>query len=461
MKRIAIVWWGAAWLMVAATVVQNLQEAWKQAEIHLFEKNTQLGNKIRISGWWRCNITTGYYKKQDLETKYARGWEFLSHAISQFWPRKMQQRCAQNDLPLVCQDDMRCFPASNKSADVIDLFESILEAWNVHIHFSESVKTITKNKEKIPTDGDAPNISFTVTTSKNTYEYDFVVITSWWNAHWETWSTGDWYDLAKSLWHTITPLGPSLNSFLVEEEWIKQCSGISFSNATLWTKENKDNPNSSSNADNTSNSGNVKTSWPILFTHFGLSGPATFALSTHLPYIQISKNTPQTIYCKPFADRWYEWWIHFFTAKTQEEPRRHLDTILEEYFPKRRVENFLMHHFSHENNNNSPKESNKATSAIQLANLSNEQKKHLAHLLGDGFPITLIARRPWDEFVTAGWVDTNEVNPKTMESLVCPWLFFAWEILNIDGVTWWFNFQAARSTWRCAGESLLSRISAF
>lgn len=471
MNRIAIVWWGAAWLMVAATIAQK---AWDKAQIHLFEKNNQLGNKIRISGWGRCNITTWYYKKQDLETKYARWREFLSHAISQFSPRKMQQRCKENWLDILCQDDMRCFPASNKWSDVVAMFENILKKWQVTIHFSESVKSIVKKqshldtqnssrqqeeqetdiensifKDKIDTNSSNIDISqeeknkintpnygekntscFILTTSKDTYEYDFVVITSWWNAYWQTGSTGDWYTLAESLGHTITPLGPSLNSFLTQEEWIKECSGISFSDATLWIEQ-------------------VKASGPVLFTHFGISWPATFALSAHLPYIQINKTTPQTIYCKPFSDRPYQRWATFFTESVQNKPKQLLSTILEAYFPKRRVATFLT---------DLSERIGKDISQLQLANLSTELKKQLSHLLWDGFPITLIARRPWDEFVTAGWINADEVNPKTMESNLCPWLFFAGEILNIDGITWWFNFQAARSTWKCAGETIADSI---
>ena len=421
MKHIAIIWGGAAGLMVAATIV----EAAPEAEIHIFEKNAQLGSKIRISGWGRCNITTGFYKKQDLQTKYTRWRDFLSDAISQFWPRKMQQRCAEHDCPIYCQDDMRCFPVSDKWDDVVAMFEKILQQNDVHIHFTERVISIQKNDR------------FLITSDKKTYDFDFIVITTWGNAYWKTGSTGDWYTLAQSLWHTITPIGPSLNSFLVAEEWLKKCPGISLPNATLWTNE-------------------ARVSWPILFTHFGISWPVTFALSSYFPYNEISEKEPKIIYCKPDAEYWYERWLKELTARTLQDPRKHLDKILEEHFPKRRVTYFLEIHFPYKKTQKSLTIPNTAT--IKLSDISNDQKKRLATLLGNGFPITLIARKPWDEFVSAWWVSTSEINPHTMESNICPWVYFAGEILDIDGVTWGFNFQSARSTGRCAGKEIEKKI---
>lgn len=433
MKHIAIIWWGAAGLMAGAT----LAESSPQAEIHIFEKNAQLGSKIRISGWGRCNITTGFYKKQDLQTKYTRWRDLLSDAISQFGPRKMQQRCADHDCPIYCQDDMRCFPVSDKWDDVVAMFEKILRANNVQVHFTERVVSIVSRhteKEATNTEKKSP---FQITTSKETYDFDYVVITTWWNAYGKTGSTGDWYTLAQSLWHTITPIGPSLNSFLIAEERLKKCSGISLPNATLWTDE-------------------ARVSWPILFTHFGISWPVTFALSSYFPYIEISEKEPKIIYCKPHAEYWYERWLKELTARTLQDPRKHLDKILEEHFPKRRVTYFLEIHFPYKKTQKSLTIPNTAT--IKLSDISNEQKKHLAALLGNGFPITLIARKPWDEFVSAWGVSTSEINPHTMESNICPWVYFAGEILDIDGVTWGFNFQAAWSTGRCAGKEIEKKI---
>ncbi len=89
-----------------------------------------------------------------------------------------------------------------------------------------------------------------------------------------------------------------------------------------------------------------------------------------------------------------------------------------------------------------------------MSNLTREQKNHLATLLGDGIPLTLTARRPGDEFVTAGGVSIAEVDGATLESKICPGLYFAGEVLDVDAVTGGFNFQACWATGRCVGLNL-------
>ncbi len=477
-------------MMIAATLAERTD--WHQnPEIHIFEKNKELWTKVRISWWGRCNITTGYYKKQDLATKYTRWRDFLAHAMSQFWPRKMMQRCTDHNCPIYCQDDMRCFPESNKGSNVVAMFEKILKENNVIIHFEEPILAIETNthlqKNSLSNNTDSQENQhslFTLTTSKWTYEYDFVVITTWWNAYGHTGSTWDWYSLAKKLWHTTTALWPSLNSFLIAEEWIKECRGISFQNAMLASTLQPHNNNLSKDtilSDRTtaqpSSQGNshitntiipqshttpdwdmaknnahiienevliqkstMTAQWPILLTHFGISWPATFSYSSQIPLIPISVSQPHTVLCRPYADRNYEWRLHNINETTAQHPKKQLLTLLSHHFPTRRCEAFCNAH--------------DIDTTRYLGNLTREQKQSLANLLGNGFSLTLIARRPWDEFVTAWWINTNEINPKTMQSLLCPWLFFAGEVLNIDAVTWGFNFQSCWATGRCAGLSI-------
>ncbi len=423
-------------MMVAATLAEKYWEmiALQTSDfpsIHIFEKNKELGTKVRISGGGRCNITTGYYKKQDLAPKYTRGRDFISHAMSQFWPRKMTQRCADHNCPIYCQDDMRCFPVSDKGSDVVHMFENIFNKHNIKIHFEEPVLDLVANhtsaaisdkSDKItsenPLSAEISPPSFTLTTHKWTSEYDFVVITSWWNAYTQTGSTGDGYAFAQLLWHTVTALWPSLNSFLVAEDWIKECSGISFQQATLLSEW-------------------VSVTWPILLTHFGISWPVTFSYSSQIPLIPISATKSHEVFCRPYADRNYEWRFNHINETISQNPKKQLITFLSHHFPTRRCESFCKAH--------------DIDTTRYLSNLTREQKQHLANLLGNGFSINLIARRPWDEFVTAWWVNTDDIDPKTMQSLLCPWLYFAGEVLNIDAVTWWFNFQACWATGRCAG----------
>jgi predicted flavoprotein YhiN len=237
-KRIGIIGWGAAGMMAAATIVERFEtglgqvkstkestsETWEQELPHiiLFEKNKELWTKVRISGGGRCNVTTGYYKKQDLQNKYTRGREFLSHAMGQFWPRKMTQRCEFHGVPLTCEADMRVFPTSNTSHDIVNIFERIID-WYVDIHFNEWVTSVQKNVDN----------TFTLTTSVNIYTVDILVVTTWGNAYTHTWSAWDGYTIARQFWHTITQIGPSLNSFLVAEDRSKNVLVLAFRRQSL------------------------------------------------------------------------------------------------------------------------------------------------------------------------------------------------------------------------------------
>ncbi len=413
-KRIAIIWGWAAGMMVASTICETSLAEWSLStyDIHIFEKNKELGTKVRISWGGRCNVTTGFYKKQDLQKKYTRWRSFLEHAMGQFWPRKMTSRCAEHGVSLKCEPDMRVFPSSDKSTDIIAMFERII--WkNVVVHFEEWVVSIQKSVS-----------SFTLSTLKDTYDFDIIVLTTGGNAYAHTGSTWDGYAIAKQFGHTVSPLGPSLNSFLITEEWTKQCSGVSFPNAKLSRPV----------------SPKVESQGPVLLTHFGISWPATFTYSSQIPYIPISSHEPHTVLLAPFTDRNMERWQKRLDTKAEEDRKKQLNTVLAYEFTKRRVDAFLNHY--------------QIDGLKMVSNISREERKHIAKLLGDGMELTLVARRPWDEFVTAWWVNTDEVSSKTMESKLCPWLYFAGEILNIDAVTWGFNFQSCRATGRCAGESI-------
>lgn len=454
-KRIAIIGWWAAGMMVAATIIEHTENA----EIHIFEKNKELWTKVRISWWWRCNVTTWFYKKQDLQKKYTRWRDFIAYSMWQFGPRKMYAWCEEHGVPLKCEDDMRVFPQSNNGNDIVGIFEKILKSWSTHIHFQEGVSSIkrpvsldinnniSKVDKNLEWSIERPvSEEFIVKTPLQEYTFDIVVITTWWNAYAHTWSSGEWYDFSKVFWHTTTALWPSLNSFLVEEKWIKDCSGVSFSHAMLRPVSLDTNNNISQVDKNkeTITERPVSVVWPILLTHFWISWPVTFTYSSHIPYIPISSHETHKVNLVPFADRNEHWWGQRLDEKANIEAKKQLSTVLWYEFTKRWVELFLWEF--------------KIDWTTMISNISRDQRKLIAKLLGNGFPITLIARRPWDEFVTAWWVNTDEVNQETIESKLCSWLFFAWEVLNIDAVTWWFNFQSCWATGRCAGIAVASRV---
>lgn len=164
-------------------------------------------------------------KIKELLEKYPRGAVFITPALKQFGPRSIRRRFEEHGVPLKQEEDLRVFPISDDGKDIVLLFERLFKGnKKMHLHLKEGCTHIERAK----------NIAgFTVTTDKQTYTYDTIVLAPGGNAYAHTGSAGDGYARARSLGHTITPLGPSLNSFLTEETWIYELSGTAFPDAMV------------------------------------------------------------------------------------------------------------------------------------------------------------------------------------------------------------------------------------
>lgn len=407
--RVWIIGGGAAGMMVAAILALSK----KEIEVHIFEKNDKLGAKVLISGWWRCNVTTWIFQKKELLTKYTRGAEFLEYAFEQFGPKKVRKWFQENGVELKEEPDKRVFPVSNNGADVVWVFENIFEESNVKIHFKETVTSIrqqiTDNRQQT---------TYEIITKNSEYEVDYVVLTTGWNAFAHTGSTWDWYNFARWLWHRVTQLWPSLNSFLTTQKWLHELSWISFEDSRVsfelsdWKKLSK--------------------SWSLLLTHFWISWPLAFIVASFSSFERIDNQSPFECFWSPIAWMDSTKWNEFLLDNMTKFPKKELHNILSQYFPKR----FVLWLCA----------SLKIDSTTKMSSLSKADRQLISTTLWVWIKLVLTARRPWDEFVTAWGVDTNQINNKTMESLVSPWLFFAWEIINADWVTGWFNLQLCWAT---------------
>ncbi len=414
--KIAVIGGGAAGLMVISTLIEKKINA----EIYLFEKNDVLGKKVSISGGGRCNVTTGITDKKELLLNYIRGNKFLIPALLAFSPEEVMNWFQGNGVPLKIEKDLRVFPKSDIGNDVVNLFYKIFKkSSRVKLHILEAVKELRFFNEQ-----------FTIVTNEKEYDFDLVVITSGGNAYKHTGSTGDGYDFAKACGHTITSLGPSLNSFEAEEDWIKRLSGLSFPNAKLTF---------------TLNGGKKKeVVGPVLFTHFGISGPAVFALSAHLAFSEISKLSPMKIKLNPSAVDHFDSYERKLMALILNNGARQIINTLSELLPKSFVEELLtMANVSKDK---------------KSAEVSKNERNRICNLLSSGIEVTLISRRKGDEFVTAGGVCLSEVNNKTMQSKLNFNLYLAGEVLDIDGLTGGFNLQSAWATGRLAGINIAKRI---
>ncbi len=406
--KIAVIGGGAAGLMAAAAIHETSPET----EVFLIERNDGLGKKVIISGGGRCNVTTGLRDIREVLSKYPRGGKFLNSAMRRFPPEAVYAWFEAHGVPLKIEEDLRTFPQSDDGHDVVGAFERLFEGSNVRVMLKRHVVRVERK------DG-GYLIHF---KEGDPLGADRVILTTGGQAFRHTGSTGDGYAFAEALGHRVTPLAPSLNSFFTKETWPKDVSGFSSERARLRTKFAKA----------------YEFTGPMLFTHRGVSGPAVFALSSLVAFETYGPAAPMRLKIDLFPDRAEEDLYRGLEQALREHPRKSLVNVLD----------FTM---------------SKSLALALCGDLGLDPeaiaggvpKKDIRKISEwlKGIPLAVIGRGAGDEFVTAGGVDLKDVDPKTMESKISPGLFFAGEILDIDGFTGGFNLQASWAAGRVAGES--------
>lgn len=395
-------------MMAAVTALEENSEA----QVSLLEKNPGLGSKVIISGGGRCNLTTGIHDPHALVERYPRGGKFLQSAFHRFPPQMVMDWFETHGVPLKTEADGRVFPVSDDGKDVVGAFEEALIKGKAEVLLKKDVQHIEKIGTKFQTQ----------LKSGELLESDKVILTTGGQAYRHTGSTGDGYSFAENLGHSITPLAPSLNSFIFQEKWPTELSGVSLKKVQLRVKTSQ------------------KYEWtgPILFTHRGITGPAIFALSSLIAFEVYNGKEPILLALDFCPDLKLNELERAFAEELAANPKKQFANVLGHVVPKSLA--------------------SKLCDLLQIkeektfAELSKKEFNKILELLKN-CPLHLVGRGAGDEFVTAGGVDTDEVDPRTMESKICPGLYFAGEILNIDGFTGGFNLQAAWATGHLAGSS--------
>ncbi|MCB9802390.1 NAD(P)/FAD-dependent oxidoreductase [Candidatus Nomurabacteria bacterium] len=406
--RIAIIGGGAAGMMSAVAANENNP----QAEVFLIERNDSLGKKVIISGGGRCNVTTGIEEIKLVLEKYPRGAKFLNSAIHNFPPRAVQDWFEEHGVPLKCEEDLRVFPASNKGTDVVRAFETFFAKHQTKVLFKHIVKSIEKE-----------NNSFIINfKDQKSLSFDKVILALGGQAYRQTGSAGDGYSLAEILGHQITELAPSLSSLTTKETWPHKLSGLSFLETNFKAFGQK----------------KYQFSGPFVFTHWGISGPAIFALSSLLAFENFDQKRPLKIQLDLLPEKTFEQILAELKNFMDQNLKKSFKYALSKLVPLSLATIAL--------------EQNKIALEKNNGELSKQELRKVATWL-KSLSLTIIDRRPGHEFVTAGGVELKEVNSSTMESKICPGLYFAGEILNIDGYTGGFNLQASWATGYLAGVS--------
>lgn len=406
--KIAIIGGGAAGLMASASILENSPET----EVFLIDRNDGLGKKVIISGGGRCNVTTGLRDIREVLLRYPRGGKFLNSAMRRFPPEAVYAWFEEHGVPLKTEDDLRVFPQSNDGHDIVGAFERLFDGSNVRVILNTHVVRVERNSE-------AFRLHF---KDGRTLEADRLILTTGGQAFRHTGSTGDGYAFAESLGHKLTPLAASLNSFFTKETWPQEVSGLSFEKARLRTKLSK----------------SYEFTGPMLFTHRGVSGPSVFALSSLVAFEKYDAASPLVLNIDIFPDRKEDELLQKLENDLREYPKKSLVNVLDFMMSKSLALALCA-------DLNLPAEG-------RAGEISKKDVRRITSWL-KGIPLTVVGRGAGDEFVTAGGVDLSEVDPRTLESKKSPGLFFAGEILDIDGFTGGFNLQASWATGRAAGES--------
>ena len=410
---------GAAGMMAAAAAV----EAEPRARVTVFERNPRLGAKVIISGGGRCNVTTGLLDVRQALARYPRGARWLRHAMHSFPPAAVIDWFQRRGVPLKTEPDLRVFPVSDNGRDVVAAFERLFVKHGVDARLRVAVATVARD----------PAGGFRLTTAGGAAEtFDRLLITTGGAAFRHTGSQGDGFRFAAALGHTVTPLHPSLNAYVVREPWAHALAGVSLADALLRIP-----PRVPGDAE-------YRFRGPFLFTHHGVTGPAVFALNSLAAAEPYGEDRPLPLRINLLPDLNEQSADDLLRARFDALGGREVANVLDTLLPRSLCPAVCA--------------LAGVDPAARAARLPRAGRRALAAAL-TALPLTVVGRRNGEEFVTAGGVATDEVDPRTMSSRLVPGLFFAGEVLDVDGFTGGFNLQAAWATGRLAG--LTAATSAF
>ena len=402
-KKILVVGGGAAGYFAALRAATCLPEA----DIVIAEAGTKPLQKVSISGGGRCNVTHSCFDPKELVKAYPRGYRELLGPFNHFQPKDTENWFLERGVLLHAEDDGRMFPVSNSSETIIACFEREREKLGVQLLLSTKVISISKRK--------GFDVVLKCKKETSTRHFDLVVLAS------GNGKAG--YEIARTLDHTIVPLVPSLFTFQIKDTRLEGLSGVSVPDAEtrlVFSKKKK-----------------FFETGPLLITNWGLSGPAVIKLSAWAAreLFDCSYTTTLNVNWVPKSNQ------QNFTEQIQkakkESTKKAVRNVCLAGIPKRLWESVCR--------------ASNVSDEITYADISKKSIERMSAELFDAqYQITGKGVFK-EEFVTCGGVSLKEVDFRTMESKRTSGLYFAGEVLDIDGITGGYNFQSAWTTGFIAG----------
>ena len=408
---IVVVGGGAAGMMAAICAARQ------GAAVTLIERNQKVGRKLYITGKGRCNVTN-HCSPEEVRAATPRNGKFLYSALEHTPPAWVEEFFEALGVPLKVERGNRVFPASDRSADIIDALFFELKRLKVSI-INDRVTGISLEGLQ---DWAVCGVEMGEGKALTGFPCKAVILATGGLSYPATGSTGDGLWMAEELGHTLVDIKPSLVPLESPDAFCGQMQGLALKNVTLTVKNGK-----------------KKTVYQeqgeLLFTHFGLSGPLVLSASAHMRDFEKEQYTC-AIDLKPALDE--PTLDARLVRELTEGANRDMDNLLGTLAPRLLVPVLL--------------ERADIPGNKKAHDLTKGERRRLLELFKN-FTVAVSGPRPIDEaIITSGGVKVSEVDPRTMGSKKIPGLFFAGEMLDVDAYTGGFNLQIAWATGRAAGE---------
>ena len=394
-KVLIVIGAGAAGFFAAINAAQNHPNL----SVIILEKTSKVLQKVKVSGGGRCNVTNHCFAINELIANYPRGSKELQQAFNQFAVADTISWFERNNVELHTEQDNRMFPASNSSQTIITCFENLANKLGIKIYLNNEV-----------TDIDKVNNQFELQLkSGNSLKSDYLIVTS------GGYNQITGYNFLSSFNLQIDKPIPSLFTFNIENKSITELMGLSVPNAVCKI-----------------NNSNFEFEGPLLITHWGFSGPAILKLSAFAAQFLHDLNYNFEVQINWNSDYSFESLKNDFLL-LKNTSNKVWSSVHKDINLPQRLFSFLLHQCQIDPLKKLAETSNKSIDAIVNAVYKSNFK--------------IKGKTTFkEEFVTCGGIQLKEINFKTMGSKKVEGLYFAGEILNIDGITGGFNFQAAWTT---------------
>lgn len=402
---IVIVGAGAAGLFAASKLAES------GLDVLLLEKKSKLGIKVLVSGAGQCNLSQDEEKEEFIKHFYDKE-RFVKPSIYALDSHKLTEYLSQIKLKTVVRTDGKVFPKSMKSSDLVN---ALYSNFKNHIGLVRDTKV-----DKIQ----YQNEKFLVSTADEEYSAKKLLLTTGGFTYPSTGSAGDGYCFAESLGHTVVEPRRALSAFTIKDYAFKECAGISLESVMISCKDKS--------GKRQSMLGNV------LFTHKGISGPAVLHLSRYL-------DSGSMIYISLVQVENIEGFRHNFKSLCQKNRAQEIKTLINTYLPKR-LSNVLLQYLQIE-------------ASKKISQLNKKELNYIFEAL-TALPLKVAKLASLEQsMLTAGGVNTKEISAKTMQSRICDGLYFAGELVDVDGESGGYNIHWAFASAALAVENIIKSFS--